>query len=568
MKIKLISLTLLACSILTLAFDFSFSTDPVLPTTPYDYSVNLPAHFLTDAGGPLPTSINGLDNTPVDNPITNDGATLGRVLFYDTNLSSNRTISCASCHKQNAGFSDPSVLSSGFAGGSTRRHSMTLLNSRYYQRGFFFWDERAASLEAQVLMPFQDPVEMGLTLSELTQRVSEQSYYSTLFTKAFGDNTVTTDRISKALAQFVRSIVSYTSKYDAGRVQVNAPGPNFPNFTTEENLGKQLFIRPLTNGGAGCFGCHTTESFNSANGGPQNNGLDAVSTTDLGAFETFPNTPGFRGRFKTSTLRNIELTAPYMHDGRFQTLEQVIEHYNSGIQAHQTLSAALKDANGNPVRLNFTTEQKNALVAFLKTLTDNTIANEVKWSNPFPSSPVPIELLSFIAKPMEKKILLEWQTATERNNDNFTIEKSLTGEKWETIGTVKGAGQSNQKQFYSFIDTKPVKGIQYFRLKQTDFDRTVTYSKVVSVQYQSSALAFVKVYPNPANTQISVGLNPETPLAEAQIQLINVNGQVIMTKKDLNTLTTELDISNLSNGIYFVKVITKEGSKTMSFMKN
>jgi cytochrome c peroxidase len=204
-----------------------------------------------------------------------------------------------------------------------------------------------------------------------------------LFKDAFGDAAVTSDRIADALAQFVRSIVSYRSKYDTGRAMVNGPGANFPNFTAEENLGKQLFILPVPNGGGACFGCHTTEAFVSANPGPQNNGLDAVSTTDLGAFEAFPGIPIFQGRFKTSSLRNISLTAPYMHDGRFATLEEVVEHYNSGIQAHPTLSPALTDANGNPVRLNFSDAQKKALVAFLHTLTDETVATEEKWGNPF-----------------------------------------------------------------------------------------------------------------------------------------------------------------------------------------
>ncbi len=292
-----------------------------LPDTPFDYSVSLPGHFTTNVPGqPLPTSINGTDNTPSDNPITNDGATLGRVLFYDKKLSANGTIACASCHKQDKGFSDDATLSSGFAGGTTRRHSMTLVNSRFYQRGRFFWDERAATLEEQVLMPFQDPVEMGMTLEQVVNKVQEQSYYPGLFLKAFGTQEINADRISKALSQFVRSIVSYSSKYDEGRTLSASPGANFPNFTAEENLGKSLFFQTIPNGGGACFGCHTTEAFISANPGPQNNGLDAVSTTDVGAGGVFPN-PIFVGRFKTTSLRNIELTAPYMHDGRFATLE-------------------------------------------------------------------------------------------------------------------------------------------------------------------------------------------------------------------------------------------------------
>lgn len=355
-----------------------------LPDTPYDYaSLNLPSHFTTNVQGqPLPTSINGTDNTPSDNQITNHGATLGRVLFYDKNLSANGTIACASCHKQDKGFSDDAVLSLGFDGGSTGRHSMTLINARFYQRGRFFWDERAATLEEQVLMPFQDPVEMGLTLEEVVNKVQEQSFYPDLFEKAFGTPEINSDKISKALAQFIRSIVSYSSKYDEGRAMSASPGANFPNFTTEENLGKAIFFQTIPNGGGACFGCHTTEAFISANPGPQNNGLDATSTTDLGAGGVFAE-PIFVGRFKTTSLRNIELTAPYMHDGRLATLEQVVEHYNSGIQAHPTLSPALTDENGDPVQLNLTELEKSALVAFLKTLTDNSVSSEQKWSDPF-----------------------------------------------------------------------------------------------------------------------------------------------------------------------------------------
>ncbi|HKK88626.1 MAG TPA: cytochrome c peroxidase [Saprospiraceae bacterium] len=355
-----------------------------LPDEAYDYeNLDLPSHFTTNvAGQPLPTSVNGIDNTPTDNPVTNDGATLGRVLFYDKKLSANGTIACASCHKQEKGFSDDAVLSIGFEGEATGRHSMTLINARYYQRGRFFWDERAATLEEQVLMPFQDPVEMGMTLEQVVNAVEAQSYYPELFEKAFGSQEVNSDRIASALAQFVRSIVSYSSKYDEGRSMSPSPGGNFANFTAEENLGKNIFFQTIDNGGGACFGCHTTEAFVSANPGPQNNGLDSLSSSDLGAGEVF-NNPIFVGRFKTTTLRNIELTAPYMHDGRFSTLEEVVEHYNSGIKAHPTLSPALTDDNGAPVRLNLSESEKSALVAFLKTLTDHTVSNEIKWSDPF-----------------------------------------------------------------------------------------------------------------------------------------------------------------------------------------
>lgn len=354
-----------------------------IPEEPFDYiNLNLPSHFTNDVPGqPLPTSINGLDNTPNDNPITDEGATLGRVLFYDKSLSANGTIACASCHKQDKGFSDDAALSVGFEGELTGRHSMTLINSRFYQRGSFFWDERASTLEEQVLQPFQDPVEMGMTLEQVVSAVQEQDFYPELFENAFGSQDINSDRISRALSQFVRSIVSHSSKYDEGRALSASPGANFSNFTDEENLGKNLFFQTIPNGGGACFGCHTTEAFVSANPGPQNNGLDFI-TTDEGAGAVF-NNPIFESRFKTTTLRNIELTAPYMHDGRFATLEEVVEHYNSGIQAHPTLSPALTDDNGNPIQLNFTAAEKAALIAFLKTLTDNSVSTEEKWSNPF-----------------------------------------------------------------------------------------------------------------------------------------------------------------------------------------
>ena len=355
-----------------------------LPEMPFDYvTVNLPAHLTTNVlQGPGQNAAVDNDNTPSDNPTTNEGATLGRVLFYDKNLSANGTISCASCHKQEHGFSDDAVLSLGFDGGNTRRHSMSLVNATWYGRARFFWDERAATLEDQVLMPFQDPVEMGMTLDQVVSTVQSKLYYPELFYNAFGTAEVTEDRIAKALAQFVRSIVSVDSKYDQGRAMVNIPTNNFPNFTASENNGKRIFFLPKNLGGGGCIGCHSTEAFINPDNGTTNNGLDIESTNDLGVFEAIPN-PAFYGTFKVPSLKNIELTAPYMHDGRFATLEEVVEHYNSGIQNHPNLSPALKDANGLPIRLNLSEQEKTDLVNFLKTLTDESIALDERFSDPF-----------------------------------------------------------------------------------------------------------------------------------------------------------------------------------------
>lgn len=355
------------------------SNDPVsavlnLPATSFNYAnIALPAYLNSP-------NILGQINTPPNNPITNDGATLGRVLFYDKSLSINNSISCASCHKQVNAFSDNVKLSSGFNGGLTGRNSMSLINAKYYPNGSFFWDQRAATLEIQALMPIQDHVEMGMTLVQLETKLRALAYYPPLFTKAFGDNSITSDRIARALSQFVRAIISYQSKYDAGRQSfpaMPAPPPNaiFPNFTPQENRGKELFLLPQN----GCAACHGSETFTAPL--EKNNGLDLV-TIDRG-FGAVTNNTANDALFKVTSLRNVELTAPYMHDGRFNTLEEVIEHYSTGVKNHPNLSPQMRLPNGMPRNLNLGPADKAALVAFLKTLTDVNVTSDVKYSNPF-----------------------------------------------------------------------------------------------------------------------------------------------------------------------------------------
>jgi len=353
--------------------------DPVaallnLPATPFNYAnPALPAYYTT------PQMINQI-NTQASNPITNEGATLGRVLFYDKNLSANNTIACASCHKQAFGFSDPVVKSVGFNGGLTGRNSMSIINSKYYFSERFFWDQRAPILEDQVLMPIQDLVEMGMTLSQLEAKLRGLKYYPPLFSKAFGDSAINSDRIARVISQFIRSVVSYQSKYDAGRISFPAapgPPPNapFPNFTAQENRGKEIFLSPI----GGFNPCHGSEAFTATEA--RNNGIDLV-TVDRG-FGAVQNNTAFDATFKVTSLRNVELTAPYMHDGRFATLEQVVEHYSSGVKNHPNLSQPLRLPNGQPRLANLTPQDKAALVAFLKTLTDVNITTDVKYSNPF-----------------------------------------------------------------------------------------------------------------------------------------------------------------------------------------
>jgi cytochrome c peroxidase len=343
-------------------------------------TLNLPSSLFNYANIPLPNyfldnQLQQEDNTPNNNPITNPGATLGRVLFYDKKLSANNTISCASCHIQENGFSDPETFSIGFEGGLTGRNSMGLSNAKFYSNGRFFWDERAATLEDQVLMPIQDVVEMGLTLNELVDKVASEDYYTILFTRAFGDATVTSERISFALAQFIRSMVSYESKFDEGMAITNNSNANFPNYTASENLGKNLFFSNRTR----CSDCHDTNAM--VGDAPRNNGLDAI-LTDLGVAEVTGNNAD-RGEFKVGSLRNIELTAPYMHDGRFTTLGEVIDHYDTGVQNSADLDNRLRVQGGQVRRLNLTPEERQGLIDFLLTLTDENFITDEKYSNPF-----------------------------------------------------------------------------------------------------------------------------------------------------------------------------------------
>lgn len=337
---------------------------PALPATSDSYAdgvVPIPPQFLAPGPGGAATA---LDNTPANNKITDAGATLGRVLFYDTRLSANDKTSCGSCHHQSLGFGDTAVLSLGFQGARTRRHTMGIGNARYYQRGRFFWDERAATLEDQVLFPIQDTLEMGMTLDALLPKLKVAGYYGPLFTAAFGTSDITTDRLSRALAQYVRSLVSADSKFD--RAFVGGGPPNFQTvFTPNEVQGERVFRD------AGCARCHATNAHVSDD--THNTGLDAT-ITDAGAGN---------GRFKAPSLRNVAVRAPYMHDGRFATLQQVVDFYDSGIQPNPGLDPRLRTPNGTPQRLGLSASDKSALIAFLRTLTDSTLLTASRFSNPF-----------------------------------------------------------------------------------------------------------------------------------------------------------------------------------------
>ena len=253
---------------------------------------------------------------------------------------------------------------------------MSLINAAFYLNGRFFWDERAATLEEQVLIPLQDPVEMGMRLDTLVKRLEGTAYYPILFKYAFPDQKINADNIAKAMAQFVRSMVSFQSRYDEGLISAGNRLTNFSNFTTEENLGKNIF---MTNPKVNCFGCHNTDVFIVDN--PRNNGLETVNT-DSGIYVHTRN-PNDLGKFKAPSLKNIALRERFMHDGSISGLTAVLNHYNLGINPNPNLDSHLKDINGNPAVMNLSNTEIDALRAFLETLTDKKIIVDEKFSSPF-----------------------------------------------------------------------------------------------------------------------------------------------------------------------------------------
>ncbi len=342
---------------------------------PYKYEadvLNLPDQPFKYRDQQLPSHMSHLQ-VVLQSKVTDHGATLGRVLFYDPKLSLNNKTACASCHLQEKGFADASRFSIGFDGGLTKRNASSITNPADMRT--FFWDAREDNLKEMVLQPIKNHVEMGMdNFDALEKKLGLLDYYKPLFQNAFGDETITRDRIAEAMSQFLNSMVSANSPFDTaipGSWGVQNPG----SLTEEEQRGLNLFF-----GQAQCGVCHNPSAgqgfFNEtfADIGLDKNPADK----GLGA-----NTPGMDGMFKIPSLRNIALTAPYMHDGRFATLEEVVDHYSENIEASANLHWTLKDFNGQPVRMGLAEADKKALVTFLKAMTDQQYINDQKFADPF-----------------------------------------------------------------------------------------------------------------------------------------------------------------------------------------
>ncbi|MDV3458562.1 cytochrome c peroxidase [Sphingomonas sp. HF-S4] len=336
-----------------------------------DYSAkDLPPYF--------DDTVTSLDHSPAASAIDNRVATLGRVLFYDLRLSTNDRASCAACHQQALGFTDSMRFSNGISTAATTDfHAMRLGNLRYWKPGTTFWDRRAASVEAQASHPFHSLVELGWGgaaggFDALIAKMRATAYYPELFAWAFGSATITEPRIQQALAVFVRAMVAHSSRWDAGYARVfsstapdRALDRDLANFTPQENRGRQLFMTSTGKGGAGCSACHLPPTFALA-ADARSNGLDAGETR----------------LFKAPSLRNAGLTGPYMHDGRFATLAEVVDFYDHGIQEGPALDARLRQG-GRPQRLRLGDADRAALVAFVMTLNDSVLITDPRFSDPF-----------------------------------------------------------------------------------------------------------------------------------------------------------------------------------------
>jgi cytochrome c peroxidase len=332
--------------------------------TPTPYELEIPSHF--------PSMI-----IPENNPMTKEGVSLGRMLFYEERLSGDNSMSCATCHAPENSFTDPNQFSTGIDGIAGTRNSMALINLGWQK--FFFWDGRAKSLEEQILEPIPNPLEMHQKWKDAVSKLQQDVEYRNMFYKAFGEEGIDSIKVSKAIAQFIRTMISGSSKYDVmykfeNGLPLNSVDQSIlSSISPEEWAGYDLF-KSLN--GADCLHCHSgilmhINKFS-------NNGLDATFT-DLGR-GAITGSPNDMGRFKIPTLRNIALTAPYMHDGRFGTLDEVIEHYSSEVVSSPTIDPLMEHLSSGGVQLDG--QEKDLLKKFLMTLTDYSFINNPEFQDP------------------------------------------------------------------------------------------------------------------------------------------------------------------------------------------
>lgn len=309
-----------------------------------------------------------------ENPVTEEGVALGRFLFYEELLSGDSSISCGHCHQQKRAFSDaPLTFSNGHMLRKNKRNTPALFNLAWYTS--LFWDGRSPSIEEQVFHPLRGKNELNLSWKQAVKRISDQKFYRDKFIAAFGDDKVDSNRISKAIAQFERTLLSYNSKYDkALRLELQLSKMEYAGFVimNDQSMGD-------------CLHCHITDPLPLAtNLKFSNNGLDSaweiLDFKDPGLGKITGDSSDY-GKFKVPSLRNIAITGPYMHDGRFETLEEVLDFYSEGIQENLNIDSKMTRAHKGGVHFNEL--EKKQVIAFLNALTDSTFISDPKFSNPF-----------------------------------------------------------------------------------------------------------------------------------------------------------------------------------------
>jgi cytochrome c peroxidase len=306
---------------------------------------------------------------PPDNPQTEEGIFLGRKLFYDPLLSADNTQACASCHNPENAFTNNNRFSEGIDGFFGDRNVMPLFNLAWNYEDAFFWDGRESGLENQAFEPITNPIEMHTSWPEVTEKLSQNSEYPLLFEAAFGSISIDSVLVSRAIAQFERTLISANSKFDAYLLGNS-------NLTMQEINGFNIFMDESK---GDCFHCHGSENNPLWTDNKfHNNGLDS-SLTDLGLGRVTGD-PSDNGKFKSPSLRNLIFTAPYMHDGRFSTIDEVINHYSEGLQNSPTIDPLMKKVAQGGVQLS--PQEKANLKAFLLSLTDEEFISNPNFSNP------------------------------------------------------------------------------------------------------------------------------------------------------------------------------------------
>lgn len=477
------------------------------------------------------------DNTPVANPITDAGATLGRVLFYDLKLSANNTVACAHCHKQEFAFGDNRQFSEGLYGGFTGRHSMRLINARFADENRFFWDERAVSLEDQSTRPIQDHVEMGFSGTEgdpgidsLIRKLSDVPYYQELFTFVYGSPEITELKMQLALAQFIRSIQSFDSKYDEGLANTQGnPNQPFSNFTPLENQGKMLFQTPPGNGGAGCAGCHRPPTFD-IDPNTLNNGVIGVAGDPTATDLTNTRAPSLRDLLNPAGVPN----GPFMHDGSMPDLMSVINHYDDidfNPAINPNLDPRLRGGpGGQGQNLGLTQAQKNALVAFLATLSGVNVYTDARWSNPFAPNGQ-LDIMPFCGSPIETTI--ELTICDGEAYDGYTQSGTYT----DTYEASNGCDSVRQLQLTVLPEAHP---------------DCVTTSTADILEVVEPLL-----YPNPFRHDFTVEYEGQQMVS---IHLYDLRGRPVvqLTTSYGNTLN-HVQARHLPAGLYVLRGFTADG---------